>query len=540
MKIGVAQCNPTVGDIDGNARLIIGYLREAEEKSCDLVVFPELALTGYPPEDLLLKPAFIKENIRALKTIAAHTGATAAIVGFVNEEKGRRTNAAAWLENKKIRAIYNKACLPNYGVFDEIRYFAAGTRPVVVPFRGERVGLTICEDIWMGPAPLLPLKKLKPTLTVNISASPFYADKMTERHKVAKTAARKLGTPLVYANIVGGQDELVFDGGSFTIDKAGRVTAQCAQFEEGLFTFNQPLSPTPLPAEEGRVRGLSRIDQIHEALLLGIRDYVGKNGFKKVTLGVSGGIDSALVAALAVEALGSDRVVGVTMPSQFSSSETYSDAKLLAQHLGIELLDIPIRPVHQAFLAALAPYFKDTAPNIAEENIQARVRGTLLMALSNKFGWLVLTTGNKSEMSAGYSTLYGDLAGGFSVLKDVLKTTVYELSKRINENAGHDLIPASTIQRRPTAELKENQFDEDSLGPYADLDAVIVNYVEKNKSIADLESLLRKDNAYLKKTVSLIDRSEYKRRQAPPGIKITPRSFGRDHRMPITNRFPPR
>jgi NAD+ synthase (glutamine-hydrolysing) len=528
MKISFAQCNPTVGDLDGNARLILRHLRQAQENGCDLAVFPELVLTGYPPEDLLLKPAFIAENRAALKSLAARVGATAAVVGFVDEIKGKRYNAAAWLENKKIRTIYHKTCLPNYGVFDEQRYFSAGERPVVVPFRGRKIGLTICEDIWLGNGPLSPLKKLKPDAVINISASPFHAGKLSERHTIAAQAARFLKAPVMYCNMVGGQDELVFDGGGFVVDKAGRVTAQFPLFEEDLYAFDLPAAP----GKQNNTAPMSRIDQIHRALLLGIRDYVNKNGFEKVALGLSGGIDSALVAVLAAQALGPARVTAVTMPSKFNSRETHGDAKRLAHNLGIELLDIAIQPVYDVFLKTLDPYFKNTAANMAEENIQARIRGTLLMALSNKFGWLVLTTGNKSEMSTGYCTLYGDTAGGFAVLKDVLKTTVYALSKRINEKAGRDIIPLSTIERRPTAELKADQFDEDSLGAYRDLDPLIVDYVEKNKAPGN--------NAYAKKIISMIDRSEYKRRQAPPGIKITPRSFGRDHRMPITNRYSPR
>lgn len=516
MKLAIAQCNPTVGDLAGNAQLILEWLRKAEGMGADLVVFPELAVTGYPPEDLLLKPAFIKENIALVKSLASQVGKTAVLVGFVNEQKGNRFNAAAWLENKKIRAVYHKKCLPNYGVFDEQRYFNPGDKSVAVSFRGQKVGLTICEDIWLGPEPLVALKKQKPNLVINISASPFHVDKLSTRHKVAGESARFLKAPLVYCNQIGGQDELVFDGGSFVVDAKGHLVAQYPQFAEGLFTSSEKVKP------------IASIDQIHEALLLGIRDYVQKNHFKKVTVGLSGGIDSALVATLAVQALGPERVAAVTMPSRFSSKETHSDAVLLAKNLGIELLDIPIQAAQETFLKILEPKFNGTEPNIAEENLQARIRGTLLMALSNKFGWLVLTTGNKSEISTGYCTLYGDTAGGFAVLKDVLKTTVYALSKRINEKAGRELIPESTITRRPTAELRADQFDEDSLGAYADLDPVIIDYVEKNKA---------PQGDYAKKIISLIDRAEYKRRQAPPGIKITPRSFGRDHRMPITNRY---
>jgi NAD+ synthase (glutamine-hydrolysing) len=403
---------------------------------------------------------------------------------------------------------------------------------VVVPFKGKRIGLTICEDIWLGDEPLKPLKKLKPEIVLNISASPFHAGKMPLRHAAAARAARFLKAPVLYANTVGGQDELVFDGGSFVMSPTGKVVRQFPQFETGLYSAELPFSFAPAPK-------LSRIEEIYCALVLGIRDYVEKNKFEKVALGVSGGIDSALVAALAVQALGPERVVAVTMPSRYNSDATHSDAVKLAKNLGVELLDIAIQPLYEMFLSTLEPAFRGTEPNIAEENIQARIRGTLLMSLSNKFGWLILTTGNKSEISTGYCTLYGDTAGGFAVLKDVLKTTVYELSRHINTVSEREVIPVSTIDRRPTAELRANQFDEDSLGSYAALDPIIVGYVEQNKSLGELTASLKQDPAYIKKIVTLIDRNEYKRRQAPPGIKITPRSFGRDHRMPITNRYRP-
>jgi NAD+ synthase (glutamine-hydrolysing) len=368
-------------------------------------------------------------------------------------------------------------------------------------------------------------------LVISISASPFHIDKLPSRHAVAAKTARYLRSPLVYANMTGGQDELVFDGGSFIVNERGRIAHQFPPFSEGLYVAH-------VPGDSSRnAQALSPIDQTHEALIIGLRDYVNKNGFKHVALGLSGGIDSALVATLAVEALGSERVTAVTMPSRHNSKETYGDAILLAKNLGIELLDIAIQPICDTFFQALASAFKGTTPNIAEENIQARVRGTLLMALSNKFGWLILTTGNKSETSTGYCTLYGDTAGGFAVLKDVLKTTVFALSRRINENAGRSIIPETTLLRRPTAELKENQFDEDSLGAYTQLDPIIVHYVEENNTLAQIRANTKADPSYLSRIISLVDRNEYKRRQAPPGIKITSRSFGRDHRMPITNRY---
>ncbi len=522
MRVGLAQVNPTVGDISSNARLIVDRAQQAKAAGCDLVVFPELCLTGYPPEDLLLKPAFIADNIRALRDIAKKITGITAIVGFVDEKSGRRYNAAAWIEKGRVQDIYWKRCLPNYGVFDEARYFSPGEKPVVRAVKGVRVAVTICEDIWIAGDHLKELKKLKAGLVVNLSASPFHVGKLKERHAAFKKTVNAAGAPLLYCNMVGGQDELVFDGGSFAMEKTGRVSAQFPSFTEGLYIFPETKSSAPS----------NDLEQIHQALLTGLRDYVRKNGFSKVALGLSGGIDSALVAALAVEALGPSNVIGVTMPSKYNLEETKSDAALVAQNLGITFHEIPIQPLYREFLNTLDPFFRDTQPNIAEENLQARIRGSLLMALSNKFNWLVLTTGNKSEMSTGYSTLYGDMAGGFAVIKDVLKTTVYALSRLINQKAGRELIPETTIRRAPTAELRENQRDEDSLGPYAELDPVIVDYVEKNKPAGTAD-------AYARRIVGLIDRSEYKRRQAPPGIKISPRSFGRDHRMPITNRYRP-
>ena len=534
MRVALAQINPTVGDIRGNAELVLASIDKAKAGGADMVLFPELTLTGYPPEDLLLKPSFIADNARALDALAKNVKGIAAIVGHVGALDGRRSNAAAWVENGRIREVYHKCCLPNYGVFDEKRYFVPGTKPLVRAVKGIRLGVTICEDIWVMGDHLAQLKKLKAEIVVNISASPFHSGKLEERRAAFKKTVRATGAPLLYCNMVGGQDELVFDGGSFALASNGRVVAQFPLFTAGVHfvdvekkksavELTSPEKPAPLP---------DRIDEIHRALILGIHDYVGKNGFSKVALGLSGGIDSALVATLAAEALGPANVVGVTMPSRFNLAETKSDAALVARNLGIAFHEIPIQGLFEEFLKTLEPLFQGTPPNIAEENLQARIRGNLLMALSNKFGWLVLTTGNKSEMSTGYCTLYGDTAGGFAVIKDVLKTTVYELARRINIKAGRVLIPESTIQRPPTAELRENQKDEDALGPYAQLDPVIVDYVEKNRGAAP-------ENDYARRIIGLIDRNEYKRRQAPPGIKITPRSFGRDHRMPITNRYKP-
>lgn len=534
MRVGLAQVNPTVGDIDGNARLVLDHVDLAKESGCDLVLFPELCLTGYPPEDLLLKPAFTAKNERVLRDLAKRVRDIAAIVGYVGTERGRRTNAAAWIENGRVAGVYHKRRLPNYGVFDERRYFAPGEKPFLRTLKGVRVGVTVCEDIWIPGDHLTALKKLKADVVVNISASPFHVRKQKERRSTFKATARATGAALIYCNMVGGQDELVFDGGSLALAKNGALAAQFPAFQTGLHLVDVEKKGTAilLSSPEKRAADLSGVEEIYEALLLGLRDYVRKNGFSRVALGLSGGIDSALVAALAAEALGAKNVVGVTMPSKYNLSETISDAAAVAKNLGIEFHEISIQPLFQNFLKTLDPLFQGTKPNIAEENLQARIRGTLMMALSNKFGWLVLTTGNKSETSTGYCTLYGDTAGGFAVIKDVLKTTVYALSRFINEKAGRELIPETTVKRAPTAELRADQRDEDSLGPYSQLDPVVVDYVEKNRSSAATD-------LYARRIESLIDRSEYKRRQAPPGIKITPRSFGRDHRMPITNRYAP-
>jgi NAD+ synthase (glutamine-hydrolysing) len=536
MRIAIAQINPTVGDLAGNAALIVAQIQNAEKTGCDLVIFPELALTGYPPEDLLLKAAFLRETKKYLSQIARSTRKITAIVGFVDSNRRGSFNAAAWIERGRVAAVYHKRCLPNYGVFDEKRYFVPGATALTRVLKGTRVGVTICEDIWaLGPH-LRDLKKQKPDIVVNISASPFHLGKLRERHASLKPQIRFLNKPFLYCNLVGGQDELVFDGGSFCAAPNGRISAQYPQFQAGLYIV-EAAPPGLRAASKSEPDSLPPIEQIHDALVLGLRDYVRKNNFSKVAIGLSGGIDSALVTALAVEALGRENVVGVTMPSRYNVSATVDDAARTAQNLGIRFESIAIEPLRTAFLTTLAPLFGAGAAGLAEENIQARIRGTLLMALSNKFGWLVLTTGNKSETSTGYCTLYGDMAGGFAVIKDVLKTTVYELARFINRRAGRDLIPQTTIDRPPTAELRDNQKDEDSLGSYALLDPVIVDYVERNLSARPVRPAKNADTAYVQRIRGLIDKSEYKRRQAPPGIKITTRAFGRDYRMPITNRF---
>jgi len=539
MRIGLTQLNPTVGDIGGNAELILDRITEAEKSGCHLTIFPELALTGYPPEDLVLKPAFIKDNLTALKDLTPLIKNSAALIGYIDQKDRKLFNAAAWIEKGKVQSTYRKICLPNYGVFDEQRYFEPGSKIQILSCQGIKIALTICEDIWTETWPLKKIKSQKPDLLINISASPFHAGKLKKRTDVIRKTASTLKTAVLYCNMVGGQDELVFDGGSLVVSPSGKIIGQFPQFKSGLYIFDVQKTKKGIQFAglENQEESLSGIEEVFEALVLGIRDYVNKNGFQKTALGLSGGIDSSLTAALAVEALGPDRVVGVTMPSQYNLSETRKDAVRLAENLGIRLLEIPIKPVFDSYLEALSPSFKDYDPNTAEENIQARIRGNLLMALSNKFGWLILTTGNKSELSVGYCTLYGDMAGGFAVLKDVLKKTVYDLSKHINQKAKKEIIPQTVIDRPPTAELRKDQKDEDSLGPYAQLDPLIVGYVEEN---LPLKKLIQKTHAkedYARKIVTLVDRNEYKRRQSPPGIKITPRAFGRDHRMPITNRY---
>ncbi len=539
MKIGIAQLNPTVGDIATNMQLAIVTAKTAADTGCDLVLFPELFLTGYPPEDLLLKPAFVSDNLAALNTLAKQIKRTAALIGFVDRRGGQCFNAAAWIEGGRVRDVYHKRQLPNYGVFDELRYFKPGHRPLVRTLKGMRVGVTICEDVWILGDHLSDLKKAKADVVVNISASPFHVGKLAERKKAFVKTVRAMSAPLIYCNMVGGQDELVFDGASFAMSTQGRTAAQFGAFKQQLYTLDveRKNKKIVLTTDTAAEKPLSGVEEIHEALLLGLRDYVRKNGFSKVAIGLSGGIDSAVVAALAAEALGPSNVIGVTMPTKYNLAETKSDAALVAKNLGIQFHEIPIQSIFGEFLKSLEPMFRASAPNIAEENLQARVRGTLMMALSNKFGWLVLTTGNKSETSTGYCTLYGDMAGGFAVIKDILKTTVYAVAELINKKAGRELIPETTIKRPPTAELRENQKDEDSLGAYADLDPIIVDYVEKNIPAAEQIKKRKDKEAYIRRILRLIDLSEYKRRQSPPGVKITPRSFGRDHRMPITNRY---
>ncbi len=531
IRVAVAQINPTVGDLKGNREKIVQFLEKARQSGADLVTFPELAITGYPPEDLLFKKSFLQENERSVRSLLPHTKGLACVVGFVHSVSGRLYNAAALLVNGRLQAVYHKNHLPNYGVFDEKRYFTPGKAPFVFSLKGIRIGLSICEDLWVEKgSPLLEARK-GAKLLVNLSASPYEAGKQEERRKLFSKRAKEAKAFLLYNNLVGGQDELVFDGGSMVLDEKGKVIRMAPQFEEALliYDFEKPSLSKPKP-----FLPLSREEEIYRALVLGTRDYVLKNGFEKVVLGLSGGIDSSLVACIAADALGKEKVVGVSMPSLYSSRETQEDAKILARKLGIRFIELPLDAVFQSLLALLSDLFGGKKEGIAVENLQARIRGMLLMALSNQFGWLVLTTGNKSEMSTGYCTLYGDMAGGFAVIKDLPKTWVYELASFRNRK--EVVIPETVLTREPTAELKPNQKDSDTLPPYDQLDPILAAYIEKNLSISQMKQAGFRE-ILVKDVIRRVDGNEYKRRQGPPGIKVTPRAFGKDWRFPITNRY---
>ncbi len=565
LRVALAQLNLVVGDLEGNVARILDAYERAEAEECDLVAFPELAVTGYPPEDLLLRPAFVAQAQESLEKVAARTGRTVAVLGFPLLERDLY-NAAAVCANGKVQGVYRKHILPNSTVFDEQRYFAASsTDGPLFNVAGTRVAVTICEDAWSPSGPISTQAAGGAELVVNINGSPYYAGRLRERETMLSTRAADASVPIVYVNLVGGQDELVFDGGSLVFDEEGRLMARARQFAEELLVVDIDVRPTfrkrlldprgrwsapPLPDvkvtdPQLRERGeLPRVEpalppvrEVYEALTLGTRDYVVKNGFTDVIIGLSGGIDSSLVATIASDALGPDRVRGVLMPSRFSSEGSVSDAEALASNLRIRTLTVPIEAAHTAFLDMLAEPFRGTEPGVAEENLQARIRGTVLMSLSNKFGGLVLTTGNKSELATGYSTLYGDMAGGFSVIKDVPKMLVYALARDRNERAGRDLIPESVLDKPPSAELRPDQRDSDSLPDYSVLDPILEAYVEGDLSVAELEEAgFDPDTA--RRIAMLVDRNEYKRRQAPPGVRVSPKAFGKDRRLPITNRWP--
>jgi NAD+ synthase (glutamine-hydrolysing) len=521
LRIALAQMNAVVGDIDGNARRVGEWASRAREAGAQLVVFPELTLTGYPPEDLLLKRGFLRRAEAALGELSIE-GITA-VVGWPQQSDGRVYNAAAVVSDGGVEAVYRKVLLPNYGVFDERRWFEPGDAPLVVDVAGTPVGVTVCEDIW-APEPAAATAAAGAEVIVNLSASPYHHRKGSERERMIRALARDNGVTMAFCNLVGGQDELVFDGHSLIAAPSGEVTARGAQFDEALVLEGHVAEP--LPAEE----------EVYRALVTGVRDYVDKNGFEKAVVASSGGIDSALTVLVAADALGPERVVTVTMPSRYSSEGTKSDARRISENLGVELYELPIEAATAAYDELLGEAFDGREPDITEENLQARVRGNIVMALSNKFGWLVLTTGNKSEMSVGYATLYGDMAGGFAVLKDVFKQWVYRLVRWRNEQAGRELVPSSVLDRPPSAELRHEQRDDQSLPPYDVLDAILEGYVEEDLDAGELiERGLPADD--VKRVVRMVDLAEYKRRQAPPGVKISTKAFGRDRRLPITNRF---
>jgi NAD+ synthase (glutamine-hydrolysing) len=569
IRLALAQINTTVGDLDGNRERILQAIAEARGAEADLVLLPELAVTSYPPEDLLLRPGFIRAAEESLGEIARETHGLVALVGFPHFDRDLY-NACAVCAEGEVKAVYRKRFLPNYGVFDEDRYFAPARECLLLELGGTLVGPTICEDMWQPGPPATELALAGAQLLTNISASPFHVCRDREREEMFATRARDNACFVAFCNAVGGQDELIFDGHSLVLDEEGHVLARAPGFEEALLVADiDPADAVGRRLRDVRRRALARergavpevpvvelgdghshgdriepflaerlgeLEQMRLALELGLRDYVSKNGFSEVVVGVSGGIDSALTAALAVEALGADRVHCVSMPSRYSSEATRGDARRLAEDLGTDFRELPINTAVDALDSILAESFAGREPDLAEENLQARIRGVLLMALSNKFGWLVVATGNKSELSVGYATLYGDMAGGFALLKDVFKTDVFRLARHLNERAGKELIPATIIERAPSAELRDKQLDEDSLPPYPALDRVLEAYVEQDRSREEL-SQDGFDPDVVERALALIDRAEYKRRQAPPGVRLTPKAFGRDRRTPITNRW---
>ncbi|MBT9148261.1 MAG: Glutamine-dependent NAD(+) synthetase [Syntrophomonadaceae bacterium] len=568
LRVALAQINSTVGDLSGNARKIITCLDKAERQGADLVTFPELAICGYPPEGLLFKPHFIKDNLKSLKEIVNSCGDITAVIGFVDSDKEEIYNAAAIINNRKIAGVYHKMVLPNYGVFDEKRYFKAGERFLIFELGEVRFGVDICEDIWKKEPTELQAKAGSADIIVNISASPYHAGKRSLREEILRRRAKEFKAFVLYNNLIGGQDELVFDGGGMVLNKQGEIIARAKEFKEDLVLIDLKMTGSPtsvkkktinlirgelpneikpiklsslgkkskFPLPRKRIVKLGRTEEIYQALVLGTKDYVKKNGFHKVVIGLSGGIDSSLTALIATDALGKDNVIALSMPSCYSSLATQRDARTTARNLGIRLIIVPIDEMFVSYLKAVRQEFKGREEDVTEENIQARIRGNILMAFSNKFGWLVLTTGNKSEVSVGYCTLYGDMAGGFDVLKDVPKTLIYKLARYGNRKAERALIPHSVLKKAPSAELRPNQKDGDSLPPYAVLDSILKAYIEENKNFSEIKGMGFEDKT-IKKIIRMVDSNEYKRRQGPPGIKITSHAFGRDRRLPITNKY---
>ncbi len=541
MKIALAQINSTVGDLSGNGQKIIAHIHQAKKKRVDLIAFPELALTGYPPEDLVLKSHFVEDNIKALKKIVPHCSGIAAIIGFVDpqgpglSEETKIYNSAAVIYDKKIQLIYHKCHLPNYGVFDEARYFHQGASAPVFVLKGVAVGVNICEDIWHEDGPVR-TQTLKggAKLIINISASPYRIGIRESREKVLALRAKENKVVIAYVNMVGGQDELVFDGASLIFNEKGNLLARGKSFEEELMLANIYFGHSPNEGCNTAGGRPPQNEEIYRALQMGVFDYVHKNRFKKTVIAISGGIDSALTAVIAVDALGKKNVVGVFMPSRYTSKESHEDANKLAQNLGIRLITISIEKALHAYFDSLSVSFGALPIDTTEENLQARIRGNLIMALSNKFGWLVLTTGNKSEMSVGYATLYGDMAGGFAVIKDLWKTVVYKVARYRNKQGA--VIPPRILSRPPTAELRPNQKDCDALPPYELLDPILEAYIEKDRSYDEIVAM-GFDGKTVAKVIALVDNSEFKRRQAPLGAKITPKGLGKDRRMPITNHY---
>jgi NAD+ synthase (glutamine-hydrolysing) len=566
----LAQINPTVGDLSGNSKLIVDWIGRARDEGADLVLFPELAITGYPPEDLVLKPAFVRDNLKALDQVVTATKGISAVVGFVDED-GDIFNAAAFMHDGELKAVYHKVFLPNYGVFDEQRYFTPGHRCPIFEIAGIRVGVSVCEDCWYPAGPMAWQALHGAELMLNINGSPYHEGKRVPREAMIADRARDYGSFVAWVNTVGGQDELVFDGNSAIFGPDGKVLARASSFQEELLVFDVNLGSVPFHRPHESIRreaeGAERLElevtdvavsnavekakpalqtvqnkplegaaEVYAAVVLGTHDYIHKQGFEKVVIGLSGGVDSSLTAAIAADALGPGNVIGVRMPSRYTSPESLEDAGLVAEALGIQILDFPIEAAHRAFEEILAGAFRGTKPGVAEENIQPRIRSTILHGLSNKFGYIVLTTGNKSELATGYGTLYGDMAGGFAVLKDITKTMVYELCRY--RNSLSLAIPERVLTKPPTAELKPDQKDSDSLPPYEELDPILRGYVEEDLGPEELVAAGNRPEV-VARVIQLVDRSEYKRRQYAPGVKITPRAFGRDRRMPITNRYVP-
>jgi NAD+ synthase (glutamine-hydrolysing) len=567
LRIALAQLNPTVGDLDGNlAKLIEAYDR-AEAGGCDIVAFPELSITGYPPEDLVMKPGFVADNRAALDSFAAHTGACAAVVGFVDSDRDLY-NAAAVCVGGQVVGTYRKRVLPNYAVFDEQRYFTPGTDndPLeLYEIGGIKVGVSVCEDIWSPFGPLATQAAGGAELNININGSPYHWEKDTGRERMVATRAQDAHSAIVYVNQVGGQDELVFDGGSFVVDADGKLLARAPQFVEDLMVVDLPIPPVyrkrlldprgkrtdselPVVSISSATRAadsvvhspiaqpLDRHHELYDALVLGTRDYLRKNGFTDVVIGLSGGIDSTLVACIAADAIGPEHVHGVSMPSRYSSDHSKSDAQLLAENLGVDYRTISIEPAFQAYLDMLAPSFEGREPGLTYENLQSRCRGQLLMALSNELGWMVLTTGNKSELAVGYFTIYGDSVGGYAVIKDVLKLDVYELCRYVNRAADREVIPENVITKPPSAELRPDQRDDQSLPPYEVLDPILELYVEHDRTANEIIEIGH-DEALVRRITRLVDIAEYKRRQSPPGVRVSRKAFGKDRRMPITHGY---